>query len=178
MYKKFKDDLKNLTYQKNSSFLVKINKIRHNPGIKMVLMHRLINETPKYLFFIKYIFKFFYYRMMYKYGIDLPLNLKFGQNFRIYHWEGIVINPDSKIGDNVTIMHNVTIGNNMKNIKCPIISDGVFIGVVAKIIGDVFLEKNIKVGANAVVNKSIFKENSTVVGIAARVINDIKKESI
>ncbi len=144
----------------------------------MVLMHRFINETPQYLFFIKPIFKFFYYRMMYKYGIDLPLGLQFGKNLRIYHWGGIVINPDSKIGDNVTILHSVTIGNNMKNTKCPIISDGVFIGVGAKIIGDVFLAENIKVGANAVVTKPVLEKGVTLVGIPAKVIKIIVKETL
>ena len=174
-FKKFRQDWKNYTFTKRYSFLQKIKIVKSNPGMKMVLMHRFINETPRYLFFMKPILKFFYYRMMYKYGIDLPLNLEFGVNLRIYHWGGIVINPDSRIGDNVTIMHNVTIGNNMKNIKCPKISDGVFIGVGAKIIGDVFLAKKVKIGANAVVTKSVLDENVTVVGIPGIIIN--KRES-
>jgi serine acetyltransferase len=177
MYKKTNIDWKFYTSTNESKTIWnKIKGVRHSPGMKMVLMHRFINETPKYLFFIKPIFKFLYYRMMYKYGIDLPLNLEFGQNLRIYHWGGIVINPDTKIGDNVTIMHNVMIGNNMKNIKCPVISDGVFIGVGAKIIGDVFLAKNIKVGANAVVTKSISEENITLVGVPAQIIKSIDEE--
>jgi serine O-acetyltransferase len=68
-------------------------------------------------------------------------------------------------------MHGVTIGNIMRDNKCPIISDGVFIGAGAKIIGDVFLAKKVKVGANAVVTKSIDKVDVTVIGIPAYILH-------
>jgi serine O-acetyltransferase len=105
---------------------------------------------------------------MFKYGIYLPLDLTFGNNLRIFHWGGVIINPNAKIGNNVTVMQGVTIGNNMKNSKCPVISDNVFIGAGAKVIGDVFVAKGVRIGANAVVTKSIYQENITVVGIPAR----------
>ena len=99
---------------RHKTFFQKFQRIRSNPGMKMVLLNRFINETPNYLYPLKKIARFFYHRMMYKYGIDLPLSLEFGENLRLYHFGGVVINPDVKIGDNVTIMHNVTIGNTMK----------------------------------------------------------------
>ena len=108
--------------------------------------------------------------MMFKYGIDLPLNLNFGYNLRIYHFGGIIINPEVVIGNNCTIMHGVTIGNTMRDNKCPIISDEVFIGAGAKVIGNVFLAKKIKIGANAVVTKSIKDEEVTVIGIPAKIL--------
>jgi len=108
--------------------------------------------------------------MMYKYGIDLPLSLEFGENLRLYHFGGVVINPDVKIGDNVTIMHNVTIGNTMKDYGCPHISDGVFIGTGAVVMGNIFIAKNVKIGANAVVTKSVYQDGVTVIGIPAKVV--------
>jgi len=89
MYKHFLVDWRSFTdAHESKSLWNKIKRVKSNPGMKMVLIHRIINETPRYLFFIKYIFKFLYNRMMYKYGIDLPLNLEFGRNLRIYHWGG------------------------------------------------------------------------------------------
>ena len=169
MYDNFRKDLRIfLNTPKSRTLLAKLRRLNQYPGMKMVLMHRLINETPKYLFMLKVILKFVYRRMMFKYGIYLPLDLTFGNNLRIFHWGGVIINPNAKIGNNVTIMQGVTIGNNMKNSKCPVISDNVFIGAGAKVIGDVFVAKGVRIGANAVVTKSIYQENITVVGIPAR----------
>ncbi len=159
MYSKFKKDLHSFTNtNKSKSFIQKIHRLRQNPGMKMVLWNRFINETPKIFSPIKIILIFIYRRMMVKYGIYLPLDLSFGYNLRIYHHGEIIINPNAKIGNDVTIMQGVTIGNNMKNTLCPIINNGVFIGAGAKVLGDIIVEENTKIGANAVVTKNFRKK--------------------
>lgn len=174
-YLRFRKDWEVFT-KNNKSLLSKLKHVIVNPGIKMVLCHRLINEMPNYLYPVQRIMRFFYHRMMYKYGIDLPLSLKFGKNLRIYHFGGVVINPDVKIGDNVTIMHNVTIGNTMMDHGCPHISDGVFIGTGAVLMGNIFIAKSVKIGANAVVTKSVELEKVTVVGNPAKIkSNQVEK---
>lgn len=43
-------------------------------------------------------------------GVDFPASVEYGENLRIEHrGHGIVINPNTRIGDHVTIYHNVTI---------------------------------------------------------------------
>jgi len=89
MYDNFRKDLRIfLNTPKSRTLLAKLRRLNQYPGMKMVLMHRLINETPKYLFMLKVILKFVYRRMMFKYGIYLPLDLTFGNNLRIFHWGG------------------------------------------------------------------------------------------
>lgn len=172
MYSQLLEDWKYFTNIPNSNLVQKIRRVKNNPGMKMVLMNRFINETPKYLFFIYIVAKFFYGRMIFKYGIDLPLNCIFGRNLRIYHFGGIIINPASEIGNNVTIMHGVTLGNNMKDHACPVIGNNVFIGAGAKVLGNITIANNVKIGANAVVLKSIEDENVTAVGIPAKIIKN------
>ena len=91
---------------------------------------------------------------------------------------GIVICPQAKIGRNVRIFHQVTIGNDYKDINnAPTIGDNVTVFPGAKIIGKVSIGNNCKIGANAVVHFDV-PDNSVVVCEKARMIrkdqNDIE----
>lgn len=90
-----------------------------------------------------------------------------------HHGLGVVINPNSKIGKDTKILHNVTIGGNGNSrvykgnkIVAPIIGNNVLIGAGSIIIGPIIIEDNVKIGAGSVVTKDIM-ENTTVVGPAA-----------
>lgn len=86
---------------------------------------------------------------------------------------GIFISNNAKIGKNVTIFQQVTIGsNNLEGTKrrgSPIIGDNVYIGAGAKIIGRVQIGNGCRIGANAVVIEDI-PENSTVVMEKSKII--------
>ncbi len=83
---------------------------------------------------------------------------------------GIVISCYSKIGANVTILQQVTIGQIRTNDnKAPIIGNNVYIGAGAKIFGDIRIGNNVNIGANAVVLHDV-PDNCTVVGVPARII--------
>lgn len=49
------------------------------------------------------------------------------------------------IGQNCTIFHQVTIGNNGKDSKAPIIGNNVIIGAGAKVIGGIKIGNNVKI---------------------------------
>lgn len=72
-----------------------------------------------------------------------------------------------RIGKNVTIFQNVTIGQSKE--KYPMIGDNVIIGAGANIIGDVKIGNNVRIGAGAVVTFDV-PDNSTVVGQKARIL--------
>ena len=79
-----------------------------------------------------------------------------------------------KIGNNVRIFHNVTIGckwsdNQLEKEYAPVIEDNVMIGAGAVILGNVRIGKNSIIGANSVVNHDV-EMNTVVAGIPARVI--------
>lgn len=153
----------------------KLKIILANPGCQIVLLNCLINEIPQ-AFLIKWSLRRLYSHLRYKYGIDLPLELQFGDRLRVFHFGGVIVNPAAVIGDDVVIMHQVTIGNNMISDQCPVIGDRCFLGVGCKIIGDVSLAPGTKVGAGAVVTRSFQSEGQTLVGVPARPVKSSRTE--
>lgn len=89
---------------------------------------------------------------------------------------GIIISRKCKIGKNVTVLHQVTIGTKITTIKAcsfndtiaPTIGDNVYIGAGAKIIGNIHVGNNVLIGANAVITKNI-PDNHTAVGNPANI---------
>ena len=110
---------------------------------------------------------YLYYKMQKKYQCILSPQAKIGNNFYMPHPFDIAIGKDVIIGDNATIYHDVTIGQN--NEKSPVIGDNVIVYAGAKIFGDIKIGDNVIVGANAVVTHSI-PSNSVVAGIPAKII--------
>jgi serine O-acetyltransferase len=105
-------------------------------------------------------------------GCEIPCNAQIGKGLKLVHPNGIVIHGDAKIGENVTMLHQVTIGLNSPsnpNYGCPIIGNNVNIGAGAKLIGKILIGDGSKVGANAVVMKDV-PDKATAVGIPARII--------
>ncbi len=78
---------------------------------------------------------------------------------------GIVICPDAHIGKNCTIFHQVTIGNDYKDVKnAPVIGNNVTIYPGAKIVGKVIIGNNCVIGPNATVFKDVPDNSLVVVG--------------
>ena len=83
-----------------------------------------------------------------------------------------------KIGDNVTIYQNVTLGGSSPSIdserqrhekRHPTIGHDVVIGSGAQIIGPIKVGNNSRIAANAVVVKDV-PESATMVGIPAKAV--------
>jgi serine O-acetyltransferase len=110
-----------------------------------------------------------------KYGIHFSVLIKeIGTGFRLPHPTGIVIGDGTKIGNNVLILQNVTLGKKNLNQKgTPIIGDGVSIMAGAVILGEINIGSNSSIGANSVVLKDV-PDNSIAVGAPARVL-DIRR---
>lgn len=86
------------------------------------------------------------------------------------HPVGVVISSDSPIGENVSILQNVTIGGNGDGIA-PRISDDVTIHSGAKVVGDIDIGEGAVIGANSVVLSDV-PPGATVVGAPARVVDE------
>lgn len=98
----------------------------------------------------------------------IPPQVKIGSDFHIIHAEGsISIHPDTVIGDRVGVMHNVTIGTNMRA-GAPTIGDDVFIGVNSCVLGRVKIGNRVRIGANTAVTTNV-PDDSVVVGSPARI---------
>jgi len=107
-------------------------------------------------------------------GIFLPADVIIGKGLLIMHFGGIVINSGSVIGENCTILHGVTIGNQHPGGKSPVIGDHVYICAGAKVLGDITVGDYCVIGANAVLTKSI-PAYSVAAGIPAKVIKTLSE---
>lgn len=103
-----------------------------------------------------------------KYGIQIPRYTRIGYGLYLGHGIGIVVNYETKIGNNCNISHFVSIGTNNNNPA--IIGDNVYIGPNVSIVENVNIGNNVTIGAGAVVVKDI-PENATVAGVPATVIS-------
>lgn len=107
----------------------------------------------------------------------LPYEAVFEQDLRLEHYGmGVVIHPNVKIGQRVTIYHHVTLAAETW-IGSPhgiIIGNGVLIGAGAIVIARTNVTLHIgdgaTIGAGAVVTKDV-SPGETVVGVPARVIS-------
>lgn len=81
------------------------------------------------------------------------------------HLNGIVVSPYARIGDDVQILQQVTLGVdfNKDPYAAPRVGAGALLGAGAKIIGGVAIGDGCKVGANAVVTRDV-PAGKTVVG--------------
>lgn len=119
---------------------------------------------------VRAFYKFFFHWVL---GVEIPDTTMIGKGFVIFHGQGLVINPDVIIGDNVTVRHNTTIGNAREGGKCPVIGNNVNIGANVVILGPVVIGDNAVIAAGAVVVKDV-PANTMVAGNPARVMKPVK----
>jgi serine O-acetyltransferase len=95
------------------------------------------------------------------FGCDIGLALP--RTVFLPHPMGIVIHSGTRIGNDVVIGHQVTLGGRDVTGAAPQVEDGVYIGAGAKVLGGVRIGRGATVGANAVVTKDV-PAGATVVG--------------
>lgn len=104
-------------------------------------------------------------------GVDIHPAARLGRGLLIDHGTGVVIGETTVVGDDVSIMQNVTLGGtgNETGDRHPKIAEGVMIGSGAKVLGNVTIGAMSKVAAGSVVLKDV-PPNTTVAGIPAEVV--------
>lgn len=113
----------------------------------------------------KFIAYYYAYKIYKKFGCDISPKAEIGKNLILPHPMGIVIGRGAKIGENVKIYQNVTIGWKYGNIEqCPKIGNNVVIYSNSTLIGNIKIGDNTIIGCNSVVLKSV-EENSTCTGV-------------
>lgn len=119
----------------------------------------------------KRIAKFFYWLNRIFFSCDIPCSVVIGKNLRLPHFGlGVVIRPNTVIGDRVTIYHQVTIGTRTGERIFAHIGDDAMLGAGCKVLGGVKIGNHVKVGANSVVLNDI-PDGATAVGIPAKVLH-------
>lgn len=110
------------------------------------------------------------YRFLFRWimGIDVPEKVVVGKCFRVCHGIGLIIHPDTRIGDNVIVHQNTTIGITFGS-RPPRIGNNVFIGANSVLIGDISIGDNAIIAAGSVVIKDVPRA-AVVAGNPAKII--------
>jgi len=116
---------------------------------------------------------FFQMRCSEVFGIDIHPNARIGQGIMIDHAHSIVIGETAVVGDNVSMLHSVTLGGTGKEEedRHPKIGDGVLIGAGAKVLGNIKVGNCSRVAAGSVVLEEV-PACKTVAGVPARIVGE------
>jgi len=116
---------------------------------------------------------FFQMRISETFGVDIHPAAKIGRGIMIDHAHSIVIGETAVVGDNVSLLHSVTLGGTGKEDedRHPKIGDGVLIGAGAKVLGNIKIGHCSRVAAGSVVLHDV-PPKTTVAGVPARVVGE------
>lgn len=104
---------------------------------------------------------------------DIHPGARLGKGIFIDHATGLVIGETAAVGDNVSLLHGVTLGGTGKasGDRHPKIGDGVLIGAGATILGNITVGTCSRVAAGSVLLVSV-PNNRTVAGVPARIVGE------
>ena len=107
------------------------------------------------------------------FGVDIHPAAVVGKGIMIDHAHSIVIGETAVVGDNVSMLHSVTLGGTGKEDgdRHPKIGDGVMIGAGAKVLGNIHVGHCSRIAAGSVVLQDV-PHNTTVAGVPARVVGE------
>jgi serine O-acetyltransferase len=105
------------------------------------------------------------------FGVDIHPAARLGRGIMLDHATGIVVGETAVVEDNVSILHEVTLGGTGKDCgdRHPKVRRGVLIGAGAKILGNVEIGECAKIGAGSVVLTDV-APHTTVAGVPAEVV--------
>ena len=107
------------------------------------------------------------------FGVDIHPAARVGRGIMIDHAHSIVIGETAVVGDNVSMLHSVTLGGTGKadGDRHPKIGNGVLIGAGAKVLGNIHVGDNSRIAAGSVVLADV-PACKTVAGVPARVVGE------
>jgi len=107
-------------------------------------------------------------------AVDIHPAARIGKGILIDHATSVIIGETAVVGDDVSMLHEVTLGGTGKESgdRHPKVGNGVLIGAGAKILGNIRIGDGSKIAAGSVVLKDV-PSYSTVAGIPARVVGKL-----
>jgi serine O-acetyltransferase len=95
-------------------------------------------------------------------GADIHPGAEIGGGLRLTHTSGLVIGKGVRIGSNVTLLHEVTMGGSSRGFfeegavdGFPTVGDGTKVAAGAKLLGPITVGRDCFIGANAVVARDL-----------------------
>jgi serine O-acetyltransferase len=111
-------------------------------------------------------------RMSELFQVDIHPAAQVGAGVFIDHGTGVVIGETAVVGDEVSMLHGVTLGGTGagRGDRHPKIGRGVLLGAGAKVLGNIVIGDYAKVASGSVVLKPV-PPGCTVAGVPARLVN-------
>jgi serine O-acetyltransferase len=112
------------------------------------------------------------------FAVDIHPAARIGMGVFLDHGTGIVIGETAVVGDDVSILQDVTLGGTGKEVgdRHPKVRAGVMLGAGAKVLGNIVIGTGSKVAAGSVVLREV-PPHSTVAGVPARVVGEVKGDT-
>mgnify|MGYP005860261741 FL=1 len=112
-------------------------------------------------------------RVSEQFSVDIHPAARIGRGIMIDHAHSIVIGETAVVGDNVSMLHSVTLGGTGKEDgdRHPKIGNGVLIGAGAKVLGNIRVGHCSRIAAGSVVLADV-PPCTTVAGVPARVVGE------
>ncbi|MDO4248229.1 MAG: serine O-acetyltransferase [Neisseria sp.] len=109
------------------------------------------------------------------FGVDIHPAAQFGQGIMIDHGTGVVIGETAVLGDDISLLHGVTLGGSGKESgdRHPKVGNGVMIGANASVLGNIRIGDGAKIGAGSVVVRDV-EAHTTVVGVPAKPVGKLQ----
>jgi serine O-acetyltransferase len=116
---------------------------------------------------------FFQMRTSEVFGVDIHPGARIGRGIMIDHAHSIVIGETAVVGDDVSMLHSVTLGGTGKNEedRHPKIGNGVLLGAGASVLGNIRVGDCSRVAAGSVVLAEV-PPCKTVAGVPARIVGE------
>ena len=140
-------------------------------GYQALQSHRIarwlwVNDRKDLAYFIQK-------RTSERYGVDIHPGAILGQGILMDHAHSMVIGETSVVGNDVSMLHSVTLGGTgkEKGDRHPKVSSGVLLGAGAIVLGNITIGKCARVAAGSVVLNDV-PGCKTVAGIPAKIIGD------
>ena len=113
-----------------------------------------------------------------RFGVDIHPAAKIGCGILLDHATSFVAGETAVIEDNVSILHEVTLGGTGKERgdRHPKIKSGVLLGAGAKILGNVTIGECAKIGAGSVVVKDV-PPHKSVAGVPAVIVGHTSEDN-
>ena len=107
------------------------------------------------------------------FGVDIHPGAVVGRGIMIDHAHSIVIGETAVVGDNVSMLHSVTLGGTGKadGDRHPKIENGVLIGAGAEVLGNIRIGYCSRIAAGSVVLQEI-PPCKTVAGVPAKIVGE------
>ncbi|MCY3983399.1 MAG: serine O-acetyltransferase [Roseovarius sp.] len=117
--------------------------------------------------------RFYQMRCSEVFGVDIHPAACIGKGIMIDHAHSIVIGETAIVGDNVSMLHSVTLGGTGKEDedRHPKIGNGVLIGAGAKVLGNIKVGYCSRVAAGSVVLQEV-PPCKTVAGVPAKIVGE------